>query len=128
MKPVYLAGPINGRTDADCTDWRAQARAALESVLDPMDRDYRGREHEPGIAATIVEQDKADINRCGAVLVYFDRPSVGTSMEILYAWQLGIPIVVVNVSGRPLSPWMTYHATVIASTLDEAIASLPAPE
>lgn len=110
---VYLAGPINGCSDSECKDWRANATHALgaDNVFDPMVRDYRGREGEPGIAAKIVEQDKADINASSAVLVYFDRPSVGTSMEVLYAWEQRKPVFVVNASGKALSPWLAYHAS-----------------
>lgn len=47
---IYLAGPINGCTDAQANDWRTEAkRIAAErghTCLDPMARDYRGRESE----------------------------------------------------------------------------------
>lgn len=121
---VYLCGPINGRSDPDCKDWREYAKQKLGDTLDPMDRDYRGRELEPGIASEIVENDKKDIKQCGALLVYFDKPSVGTSMEILFAYQLGIPVVLVDVSEKPLSPWLIHHCSEVFKTLDEAIEGL----
>src|SRR5258707_4663776 len=40
----------------------------------------------PGIAAEIVENDKADIDKSDVLLVNYVKPSVGTSMEILWAW------------------------------------------
>ena len=91
-----------------------------------MDRDYRGRELEQHIADEIVEQDKADIESSDTVLVYFDRPSVGTAMEIYFAKMLRKFIVVVDVSGAPLSPWLVYHSDRIVKTLDEAIELLKA--
>lgn len=110
---IYLAGPINGRSDADCKDWREYAKSRWGGpTLDPMSRDYRGREGEPGIDRAIVEGDKDDIDKCRGLLVYFDQPSVGTSMEVLYAWQMGKPVVVVNTSGKALSPWMKYHSSL----------------
>jgi nucleoside 2-deoxyribosyltransferase len=120
---VYLAGPINGRSDTECKDWRSLATAELgaTNVLDPMRNDYRGRELEPGSTQTIVEQDKTDIQTSSALLVYFDAPSVGTAMEILYAWQLGRPVFVVNAAGRPPSPWLAYHSQAIMPTLAEAL-------
>jgi nucleoside 2-deoxyribosyltransferase len=124
---VYLAGPINGRTDADCRDWRNYATrhlADVAEVFDPMIRDYRGRELEPGIAAKIVEQDKRDIDQCDVLLVYFDRPSVGTSMEVLYAWQLGKKVVVINQSDRTLSPWLLYHSHARVDSLDLGVAAV----
>jgi nucleoside 2-deoxyribosyltransferase len=119
---VYLCGPINGRSDDECKNWREYAKERLPDTLDPMARDYRGRELEPGIAAEIVENDKADIDACHWLLVYYDKPSVGTSMEVLYAWGLQKPIVVVDVSGKPISPWLKYHATFICKSLDEGIS------
>ena len=121
---IYLCGPINGRSDADCMDWREKAKSLLGATLDPMARDYRGRELEPGIAKEIVENDKADIDQCSAILVMFDKPSVGTAMEVLYAWERNIPVYVVNVSGKPLSPWMIYHATKLHETLEDACSDL----
>lgn len=123
MKKVYLAGPINGRTDDDCMGWREFAKLEIgeERVVDPMRNDYRGKEGEPGIATAIVEADKTDIHGCHAMLVYFDKPSVGTAMEVFYAWQLGRKVFVVNASGKPPSPWLVYHSTAVVGSLEEGI-------
>lgn len=116
---IYLAGPIMGRSDADCKNWREYVKFRWGGpTLDPMARDYRGREQEPGIEKEIVEGDKEDIDRCKGLLVYFDQPSVGTSMEVLYAWQMGKPVVVVNTSGKPVSPWLRYHAARVIECPD----------
>ena len=116
---TYLAGPITGRSDAECNDWRRWADAHLVCLTaDPMARDYRGREQEPGIDAEIVKGDKADIVASDALLVHFDRPSVGTSMEVLFAWQISKYVVIANVSSAPLSPWLLYHS----HTQDTSIA------
>jgi nucleoside 2-deoxyribosyltransferase len=121
---VYLCGPINGRSDDDAKGWREYAKQHLSDTVDPMSRDYRGRELEPGIAKEIVENDKEDILSCDALLVYYDKPSVGTSMEILFAHQLGKRMVLVDKSDKPLSPWLLYHCDVIVKSLDEAIEVL----
>lgn len=123
---VYLAGPIFGCGDEQCRDWRRAATDLLgaDLVFDPMVRDYRGREHEPGIANEIVEQDKADIEAANAMIVYFDHPSVGTSMEVLHAWNIGITVVVVNVNGGKLSPWLRYHSVRVVSSVAEAVAAV----
>ena len=124
MRTIYLCGPINGRTDADCTNWREAVKALWPDCLDPMRRDYRGRELEPGIDAQIVAGDEEDIQASALVLVFFDKPSVGTAMEVRMAKkELGKPVVVIDASGKPLSPWLTYHADRIVSTVDEAIAA-----
>ncbi|MFF4478700.1 nucleoside 2-deoxyribosyltransferase [Streptomyces sp. NPDC001520] len=119
---MYLAGPIQGRTDSEAKDWRNVARVLLRgNVLDPMVRDYRGCEGEN--VRAIVEGDKADIRTCGAVLAYCPHPSVGTSMEIHYAWTLRIPVVSVVPAG-PVSPWLRYHSIGVFRDLAAAIADL----
>jgi hypothetical protein len=125
MKTVYLCGPINGRTDADCRDWREAFKALWPDCLDPMRRDYRGRELEPGIAAEIVHGDIVDIQHSAAMLVYFDKPSVGTAMEVFYMkHELGRAVIVIDASGRPLSPWLTHHADRIVSNIEQAHAAI----
>lgn len=128
MNKIYLCGPINGCTDDEARGWRVVASEAIAAAghasYDPMVRDYRGRELEPGIATEIVELDKQDIDNCTHILVMFDKPSVGTSMEVLYAWERGIPVHVVNLSSKPLSPWLIYHSAAIHPTLISALEAL----
>lgn len=122
---VYLAGPINGCSDIEARGWRAEATRLLTGgVLDPMARDYRGLEDLN--VDEIVEGDKNDIDNCAAVLAYCPKPSVGTSMEILYAHTRRMPVVVVVPSGAPVSPWLRYHATQVVSTITEAVDALRA--
>lgn len=118
---VYLAGPIAGCTDAECKGWRQKAANLLFPVkcLDPMRRDYR---FEAEHVNEIVVLDKLDIQNSDVVMVYHDRPSVGTAMEIFYAWTLGKPIIVVNPNhGMEVSPWIKYHATRIVPRVQDAV-------
>ena len=122
---VYLCGPINGRSDDECRGWREYVKEHLPDTIDPMARDYRGRELEPGIADTIVEGDETDIKNSDVVLVYYDKPSVGTSMEIRMAVkEMHKRVILVNKSNAPLSPWLLHHCREIYKTLDEAIKVL----
>lgn len=120
---VYLAGPINGCTDEQCKGWREKAKAGLVcETFDPMKRDYRGQE---GFAfREIVEMDKQDIDGVDVLLVMYERPSVGTSMEILYAWERGKEVVLVTPTPVSLSPWLVYHCRKFYHTLDAAISYL----
>jgi len=115
---VYLCGPINGCTDEECKNWREYAKTVLSDTLDPMRRDYRGRELE--CVNEIVEKDKLDIMECDVLLVNYDKPSVGTSMEILFAWEQHIPVIVVSKKDVKLSPWLIYHSNTIVNTFEEA--------
>lgn len=122
-KTIYLCGPINGCTDEECKDWRAYVASKWQGrCIDPMVRDYRGREAEA--FREIVELDKIDVAQSDVILVNYDKPSVGTSMEILYAWQLGKMIVVVCAADAVISPWLRYHSHRLESSFDAALAFL----
>ena len=127
---VYLCGPINGCTDEECNNWRdflmnSETKYPI-NWINPMVRDYRGREMEPGIDAEIVENDKLDIDGSDLLIVNYDKPSVGTSMEILYAWDLGIPVWLVRKPGTKLSPWLTYHSSGQFDSFDDVLKALNA--
>lgn len=121
---VYLAGPINGTTDKQANAWRETVKAALAGrdvqFINPMVRDYRGKESEN--VAAIVEGDKADILSCDLVFAYCWQPSFGTAMEIHYAHGEGIEAWAI-VEGKTPSPWLAYHARVFAS-LGDAVLEL----
>lgn len=117
---VYLCGPINGCTDEECKDWREAMKARFPDAIDPMRRDYRGR--EAGCYREIVDLDKIDVNRSDVILVNFDKPSVGTSMEVFHAWTRGIPVIVVCRADAVISPWLRYHSTAIVHSFDAAAA------
>ena len=127
----YLAGPIAGKSDSECRDWRNLLKSHFPNVSDPMDRDFRGQyltlddqivTGDPRtVCELIVEGDKEAILDSDALLVYFPHPSVGTAMEILFAWENLKPVYVVDVSGKPLSPWILYHADQVFKSLEEAV-------
>jgi hypothetical protein len=123
---IYLCGPIGGCTDTECKDWRETAKKALPDFQfsDPMDRDFRGIEGDH--VKEIVEGDKDDIKQSQLVLVNFPKASVGTAMEILFAWEHRIPVLVVAGPEAPMSPWLKYHAAAIFKSFDEAFASIKA--
>jgi nucleoside 2-deoxyribosyltransferase len=113
---AYLAGPIWRTTDAECRDWREDARDLLAGygigVRDPMRRDYRGREDE--CAEEIVRGDLADILHSDIVIAMCLRPSWGTAMEIRHAYTLSRPVYAV-VDLAAASPWLRFHAHLCSS-------------
>lgn len=117
---VYLGGPINGCSDDEANGWRDGFRALLPDCefIDPMVRDYRGREDDS--VREIVEFDKKDINDADVVLAYCWQASWGTAMEIFYAWEHGRTVVVVVPEGARVSPWLRYHSNTVLSTLADA--------
>lgn len=118
---IYLCGPIHSRLDHEVHGWRIDAINMLCThdfvFVDPTVRDYRG--HEDATYNEIVELDKMDIRRSDIVLANCLNSSAGTSMEILYAHQLGK--IVVTIAQDPVSPWIRYHSTKVCGSLSEAV-------
>lgn len=125
---VYLAGAIDHVPPSFAVKWRQDATSRLEAigyeVLDPTE----GKDlYHPAVNTDlytpkqIVESDKAMIDRADILLVEMSRkdiPYVGTSMEILYAWERGKEIIV---WGGSESYWVRYHASRIFKALPEAL-------
>ena len=122
---VYLAGPIHGRTDAQCKAWRTEAASILGvhdvQCMDPMEHDYRGIEDE--FAEELVARDKEWIEECDVVLVNASEPSWGTAMEVLYAESVGSQVVAFT-DAESISPWLRVHATAIFGTLAQALEGI----
>lgn len=119
---IYLCGPINGCTNAECNDWRSAVKHFFPACIDPMVRDYRGKEAES--YREIVDLDKRDVRMADLVLVNYSKPSVGTAMEVFYAWTLGTPVVLWCSPDAVLSPWLRYHSTAIVHSLSDVIAKI----
>lgn len=115
-----MAGPIFQCEDSECIDWREEVKSRLNGyqIIDPMERDYRGVTEEN--YEKIVEEDKILIDSCDILLVNHTKPSIGTSMEILYAWERKKSVVVVTKNSEN-SPWLIYHSHDILSSLNQAI-------
>ena len=116
---IYLAGPINGCSDSEAITWRQwfkeeSLRDIEVDFIDPMKRDYRGKELSH--YREIVDLDKIDIRNADVIVVMYVKPSVGTSMEVFYAWTLGKPVIIINESKSKLSPWLIYHSTTIVTS------------
>jgi nucleoside 2-deoxyribosyltransferase len=126
---IYLGGPINGCSDDEAHGWRDAVKPLLAlkgyDCVNPMDRDYRGREMEPGIVEEIVELDKKDIDSCEVLLMACPKPSVGTSMEVFYGWQACKKVICVVPKDHTPSPWLVYHSDhVFRGSVEDAVREL----
>ena len=121
-KVTYLCGGINALSDDECNNWRTIAKNKLDTgTLDPMRRDYRGKEDES--FKEIVRGDLQDVASCNYVIVNATRPGWGTAMEIVYAKQAK-KFIVAFTEGARISPWLREHCNIICTTIDEAILEI----
>jgi hypothetical protein len=125
MKPRgYLAGPINGRTDAECREWREKMKKCpLFDWLDPMDRDIRGREDDAELALATTDADLVEVESCHFIVVETRLgPGWGTASEMLWTWLAEKPVIAI--CGPRVSPWVRKWSTEIVSNEDAAIQKL----
>ena len=123
MKKVYLSGPIMDEHEGAAREWRQMAVSFLKEhfeLLDPMRRNFRDKEVDS--ANEIVEFDLLDIRNADIILVNYDKPSIGTSMEVFHAsHNLGKFVIAFSpFSFVNCSPWMLKYCTKILPSLEEA--------
>ena len=123
-KKIYLSGPIMDEHVEIAATWRERAKQALSQdfiLLDPMRRNFKDREVDS--ANEIVEFDLQDVRDADILLVNYNKPSIGTAMEVFHgAHNLGKFIVAFSpFSFVDCSPWMVRYCTKILPSLDTAI-------
>ncbi len=137
---VYLAGPITGLTYEGAQDWREIAATELNSdrveTLNPMrgkawlmdQGTFRAQCGEAVAISTnkgITRRDMLDTHRSTCLLVYLagaKRVSIGTVMELAWAYRAQIPTVVVMEPGNVHEHAMVLEAcTYVVPTLAEAL-------
>jgi nucleoside 2-deoxyribosyltransferase len=143
-RAVYLAGPISGLTFDGASEWRDRARDELRTygieALSPLrSKEYLralgelspkcGREGKAGVLSLprgIMRRDSFDVHRVSVVLVNLigaDRVSIGTAMEMAWAWRAHIPVVVAMEDTNVHRHAMLDQATDYrVETIEEAIA------
>jgi nucleoside 2-deoxyribosyltransferase len=121
---VYLSGPIMDEVEGAAREWRETAKAMLKDrfrLLDPMRRKFVDRQVDS--ANEIVEFDLQDVRNADIILVNYNRPSIGTSMEVFYASHNQGKFVVAfsPLEYKDCSPWMARFCTKILPTLEDAV-------
>ena len=124
MKTIYLSGPIMDENEGGAREWRVAASRLFGSgfrLLDPMRRKFVDRQVDS--ANEIVEFDLQDVRDADIVLVNYNKPSIGTSMEVFYAsHDLGKFVVAFSpFEYKDCSPWMARYCTKIVPDLESAV-------
>jgi nucleoside 2-deoxyribosyltransferase len=123
VKTIYLSGPIMDVHLGEARAWRDEAKKLLKPrfrLLDPMRRKFVDRQVDS--ANEIVEFDLQDVRDADILLVNYNKPSIGTSMEVFYAaHDLGKFVVAFSpFEFKDCSPWMVRYCTKILGSLEEA--------
>ncbi len=120
-KTIYLSGPIMDEHTGHAREWRESAKGLLGKnfdTLDPMRRKFVDRQVDS--ANEIVEFDLQDVRDADIILVNYNKPSIGTSMEVFYAaHDLGKFVVAFSpFTFVDCSPWMVKYCTKILPSLE----------
>ena len=129
IKTIYLSGPIMDESAGYAREWRETAKKLLGNqfrLLDPMRRKFVDRQVDS--ANEIVEFDLQDVRDADLILVNYNKPSIGTSMEVFYAaHNLGKFIVAFSpFEFKDCSPWMARFCTKILPDLEQAASYIDA--
>ena len=109
--------------EGEAREWRDEAKKLLGEkffLLDPMRRNFKDREVDS--ANEIVRFDLQDVEDADFLLVNYNKPSIGTSMEVFHAsHNLGKFIVAFSpFEFKDCSPWMVKYCTKILPSLEDA--------
>ena len=123
-KTIYLSGPIMDEHEGTAREWRESAKKMLGDkfyLLDPMRRKFIDRQVDS--ANEIVEFDLQDVRDADLLLVNYNRPSIGPSMEVFYAAHDQGKFVVAfsPLEFKDCSPWMAKYCTKILPDLESAV-------
>lgn len=122
-RKIYLCGPIMDEHEGHARAWRDLAKQRLKTtftLLDPMRRNFKDREVDS--ANEIVEFDLQDVRDADIILVNYNKPSIGTAMEVFYASHVLHKFVIAfsPFSFKDSNPWMVKYCTKILPTVEEA--------
>lgn len=124
MQKIYLCGPIMDEHEGEARQWREAVHTVLGRrfmLLDPMRRNFKDREVDS--ANEIVEFDLQDVRDADIILVNYNKPSIGTAMEVFYAAHDLQKFVVAfsPFSFQECNPWMVRFCTKILPDLESAM-------
>jgi nucleoside 2-deoxyribosyltransferase len=128
---VYLSGPMGGCTYEEMSTWRAEATKLLDSpslkCISPT-RSFSATYQPPETDKWINRRDYTDCVRSQCVLVNFQgmkHISIGTVMEIAWAYQRQIPVICICEPDGPQNhPMLKDSITHEVKSLKEAVLAV----
>lgn len=112
---IYLAGPMPTQNN-----WRNKIKKKMSDMIffDPDDFENQASD------STVVNYDKAVIKKSDFMIANITRLSAGTSMEILFAFDNNIPVMIICEDFDLLNPWHRHHASFICENIDQGIKKI----
>ena len=122
-KKIFLSGPIRGVPRKESLVWRNEAIKLLEQNFIVLHA-FRGREEKETFTdpRAAVIRDLNDIKNADILLVndtVENCSMIGTSMEIFFAFQQNIPIILFG-NAHDKDYWLNYHIHLRTKDLIEA--------
>jgi nucleoside 2-deoxyribosyltransferase len=125
---IYLGGTIDRLNPDMVIDYFSETQLALQAIGFKVYNPVRGKvvgsnEFKQYEDNEIVHRDLADIDKSDLMLAMMAKPSIGTSMEIMYSRMVkNIPVIVVSTDLAVTQHyWVNSLASKVMASRDEAI-------
>jgi len=119
-KKIYLSGPILGCEKKRAKKWRLNIMSKLKYKYDFIDPTTEMYEVEADHFKEVVSFAEKGIEECDIVLAYIPFYSMGTSIEIYWAYKANKKIIAVLKNTNEMSAFLKKYADIIFENLDEA--------
>lgn len=122
-KKIFLSGPMRGVPRKESLDWRLKATEYLSDTFE-VSHAFRMREEKETFtdSKAAVARDLNDIKNTDVLLVcdtFPDATMIGTSMEVFYAYEQKIPVIVFG-NAHENDYWLNYHTHLRVENLESA--------
>jgi hypothetical protein len=138
---IYLAGYINSEVIEECLGWRKRVRGFYDNWkggpypidwIDPLNGENFAEITMDGLKSklptnTIVHKDYRSVAICDLIVANMNtfgrsRPPIGTICEIVWAWEMHKPIIMITEDPiYKFHPFLEYFTSWIIPTVDELL-------
>lgn len=131
---IYLAGPMSYQSFEEQSKWRTQLKDALlyggydyvkKPVLFMPNNYYNFEEKQHKSEREVLNFDLNRLRNSDLVVALFNGiESVGTVMEVAIAYENRIPVLVLNMTGGQLHPWVQEMNTRECTDMKELVSHI----
>jgi nucleoside 2-deoxyribosyltransferase len=118
-KKIYLSGPILGCNKKEAREWRLNTIFELKNQYDFINPATKLYKKEADHFEEVVEFAEKGVEECDIILAYIPFYSMGTSIEICWAYEKNKKILVV-LENDEVSAFLKKYSDKIFKNLEEA--------